>query len=90
MYVGVAGEGRAGRGVILAAHETPARAPAFLDDSSLHAPSTPSPLAVNGELAAEVRLNATAHFFDLIYVVEAIESHSPTGPSKTQLFSSTP
>ena len=46
--------------------------------------------AVYGELAAEVRLNTTAHFFDLVIIVEAWETHSSTGARKTQLYSSTP
>lgn len=40
----------------------------------------------NGEMAAEVRLNATAHFFDLIIVVEAWEPLAAGRQRKTQLF----
>jgi hypothetical protein len=44
----------------------------------------------NGEIAAEVRLNATAAFFDRIVVVEAWEAHNTKAPRKPFLFSATP
>jgi hypothetical protein len=44
----------------------------------------------NGEIAVEVRLNATAHLFDRIVVVEAWDTHSPSQPRKTKLFAHTP
>ena len=43
----------------------------------------------NGEIAAEVRLNATAHLFDVVIVVEAWEPHSVSRPRKTRLFAHT-
>ena len=43
----------------------------------------------NGDIAAEVRLNATAHFFDLVIVVEAWEPLAVASPRKTQLYSKT-
>lgn len=43
----------------------------------------------NGDIAAEVRLNATAHFFDLIIVVEAWEPLAPSSPKKLWLYSET-
>ncbi len=44
----------------------------------------------NGEIAAEVRLNATAHVFDLIFVVEAWQPFSVAAPRKDFLYSSLP
>ena len=44
----------------------------------------------NGEIAAEVRLNATAHLFDLIFVVEAWQPFSVAAPRKDFLYSSLP
>jgi hypothetical protein len=41
----------------------------------------------NGELVAEVRLNATAHFFHHVYVVEAWQPHSIAAPRKPFLYS---
>lgn len=43
----------------------------------------------NGEIAAEVRLNATAHLFDSVIVVEAWQPHSLSRPRKTRLFAHT-
>ena len=44
----------------------------------------------NGEIAAEVRLNATAHLFDKVILVEAWQAHSPARPRKHRLFVHTP
>ena len=41
-------------------------------------------------LAAEVRLNATARFFDRIYLIEAWQPHSEFAPRKPVLFSELP
>jgi hypothetical protein len=44
----------------------------------------------NGEIAAEVRLNVTAAFFDRIIVVEAWQPHNVKAPRKSFLYSTTP
>jgi hypothetical protein len=44
----------------------------------------------NGEIAAEVRLNATGHLLDYIFVVEAWWPFAETAPRKPFLYSSLP
>jgi hypothetical protein len=44
----------------------------------------------NGEISAEVHLNATARFFDVIVIVEAWDAHQAGMPRKSQLYIRTP
>lgn len=44
----------------------------------------------NGEIAAEIRLNVTAAYFDHIMIVESWQPHSVSAPRKTRLFSDMP
>lgn len=58
-------------------------------------PSSPSVLLIdsfvfNGEAATLARLEATAHLFDAVYVLESWYPLSPTLPKKSRLFVDTP
>lgn len=59
-------------------------------DSESEGPLLIDSFLFNGEIAAEVRLNATAHLFDRVVVVEAWQPFSTARPRKERLYAHTP